>query len=57
MHKQTRINGVRAGLLFGFIMHGEEGITGPDIFSRSVNLWINLSPDAILTGARMCTCY
>ena len=39
-----------SGLVFGFIMHTEEGITGPDIFSRSVNLWINLSPEAILTG-------
>lgn len=39
------------GLVFGFIMHAEEGFTGPDIFSRSVNMWINLSPEAILTGA------
>lgn len=37
------------GLVVGFIIHTEELVTGPDIFSSSVSLWINLSPEAILT--------
>jgi len=37
------------GLAYGFIIYTEVGITGPDLFSTSSDLWINLSPEAILT--------
>jgi NhaP-type Na+/H+ or K+/H+ antiporter len=37
------------GLLYGFLIYTEVGITGSDIFSRSADLWINISPEAILT--------
>lgn len=47
---------MHAGLIFGFAMHTEEGLTGPDKFTRSVNVWINLSPEAILTGAYVLLC-
>ena len=50
-HSPIHTSKYNTGLVFGFIMHAEEGFTGPDIFSRSVNMWINLSPEAILTGA------
>jgi len=37
------------GLAYGFLIYTEVGITGSnDIFSTSSNLWINLSPEAIL---------
>ena len=36
------------GLAYGFIIYTEVGITGGDIFSASSDLWINLSPEAIL---------
>lgn len=36
------------GLAYGFIIYTEVGITGGDIFSTSSDLWINLSPEAIL---------
>jgi hypothetical protein len=51
MHTHTLGHTWGTGLLFGLVMHTEEGLTGPDLLSNSVNLWINLSPDAILTGA------
>lgn len=37
------------GLAYGFILYTEVGVTGPDIFSVSSDLWTNLSPEAILT--------
>jgi NhaP-type Na+/H+ or K+/H+ antiporter len=37
------------GLAYGFILYTEVGMTGPDLFSNSTDLWINLSPEAILT--------
>jgi len=37
------------GLAYGFILYTEVGMTGPDIFSNSTDLWINLPPEAILT--------
>ena len=38
-----------SGLLYGFLIYTEVGRTGPDMFSASSDLWINLSPEAILT--------
>ena len=38
------------GLGVGFIAYAEERRTGPDIFSRSVGVWLGISPEAILNG-------
>ena len=38
------------GLAVGFIAYTEERTTGSDIFSRSVGVWLGISPEAILNG-------
>lgn len=38
------------GLAVGFIAYTEERTTGADIFSRSVGVWLGISPEAILNG-------
>eukprot|EP00624_Nannochloropsis_granulata_P006396 evm.model.NODE_47582_length_4217_cov_9.563908.1 len=38
-----------SGLLYGFLIYTDVRRSGPDIFSASSDLWINLSPEAILT--------
>ena len=37
------------GLLYGFVLYKEVGHTGPDIISLAADMWINISPEAILT--------
>jgi NhaP-type Na+/H+ or K+/H+ antiporter/CRP-like cAMP-binding protein len=37
------------GLLYGFLLYTEVSRTGPDLVSLSADLWINISPEAILT--------
>ncbi|GAB5036345.1 sodium hydrogen exchanger partial [Nannochloropsis oceanica] len=37
------------GLLYGFVLYTEVARTGPDLISLSADLWINISPEAILT--------